>query len=243
MNALAIADKAVTMTSVDLLEFVNDARAEFNESPVRHNDFVARCRDELDGEVYDSFVQPARTTATGRVPAFEAIRMTADQCKLVAMRESKGVRRRVLARLNALEASAAPALPSYTEALRQLADQIESNQTLALERDHAIATKAQIGTRREATAMATAAAAKREAARLKDQLGFSARHATILQVEDATGEDYDFVLLRRWCKAHEVTPETVPDKRYPKGVKAWPAAAWMDVYGVDIAALFAQEAA
>ena len=49
--------------------------------------------------------------------------------------------------------------------------------------------------------------------------------------------------LRRWCKAHEVTPEAVPDKRYPKGVKAWPAAAWMDVYGVDIAALFAQEAA
>lgn len=31
-----------------------------------------------------------------------------------------------------------------------------------------------------------------------------------------------YVPLRRWCKAHEVTPETVPDKRYPKGVKAWP---------------------
>ena len=97
--------------------------------------------------------------------------------------------------------------------------------------------------RREATAMASAASAKREAAKLKDQLGFSARHATILRVEDATGADYDFVPLRRWCKAHEVTPETVPDKRYPKGVKAWTAAAWMDVYGVDIAALFAQEAA
>ena len=82
---------------------------------------------------------------------------------------------------------------------------------------------------------------KRDAARLKDQLGFSARHATILQVEDAAGEDYDFVPLRRWCKAHEVTPETVPDKRYPKGVKAWPAAAWMDVYGVDLGTLFAKD--
>ena len=42
---------------------------------------------------------------------------------------------------------------------------------------------------------------------------------------------------------HEVTPETVPDKRYPKGVKAWPAAAWMDVYGVDLAELFGEVAA
>ena len=91
--------------------------------------------------------------------------------------------------------------------------------------------------------MASAASAKREAAKLKDQLGFSARHATILQVEDATGADYDFVPLRRWCKAHEVTPESVPDKRYPKGVKAWPAAAWMDVYGVDLAELFGEVAA
>ena len=33
----------------------------------------------------------------------EGLRLTADQCKLVAMRESKGVRRRVLARLNELE--------------------------------------------------------------------------------------------------------------------------------------------
>ena len=49
--------------------------------------------------------------------------------------------------------------------------------------------------------------------------------------------------LRRWCKVHEVTPETVPDKRYPKGVKAWPAAAWLDVYGVDLAELFGEVAA
>lgn len=46
-------------------------------------------------------------------------------------------------------------------------------------RDHAIATKALIGSKREATAMATASVAVREVARLRDELGFSARHATI----------------------------------------------------------------
>ena len=92
-----------TMSSVDLLKFVNEARAEFDEKPVRHNVFLARCKDELDGEPYKIFVEPAK----GQAPAFETIEMTQDQCKLVAMRESKGVRRRVLAHLNALEAQVA----------------------------------------------------------------------------------------------------------------------------------------
>jgi len=90
----------VTMSSLDLLELVNAARSEFDEKPVRHNDFVARCRDELDGEPYETFVELAK----GQRPSVEALRMTADQCKLVAMRESKGVRRSVLKRLNGLEA-------------------------------------------------------------------------------------------------------------------------------------------
>ena len=93
----------LTMSSVTLLKFVNEARAEFDEKPVRHNVFLARCKDELDGEPYKIFVESAK----GQAPAFEAIEMTQDQCKLVAMRESKGVRRRVLASLNALEAQVA----------------------------------------------------------------------------------------------------------------------------------------
>ena len=151
-------------------------------------------------------------------------------------------RMKVVKRWQELEAkTATPAVLSRMDILKLAMESEEARIKAEAERDHAIATKAQIGSRREATAMATAAAAKREAARLKDQLGFSSRHATILQVEDAAGEDYDFVPLRRWCKAHEVTPETVPDKRYPKGVKAWPAAAWLDVYGVDLGALFAKD--
>lgn len=239
-HSITIAN-TVTMTSLELVELVNEARAWFGESHVRHNDFVALCKNELDGEYYDVVVVKNQNGTTS-----EAIRMTQDQCKLVAMRGSKGVRRRLLARLNALEAArAAPALalPDFTNpaiAARAWADAIEATQALAIERDHAIATKAQIGSKREATAMATAATAKREAAKLKDQLGFSARHATILQVEDATGGDFGFLELRRWCKAHEVTPETVPDKRYPKGIKAWPAGAWMAVYNINLTRLFGE---
>ena len=34
--------------------------------------------------------------------------------------------------------------------------------------------------------------------------------------------------------------EVIQDKRYPKGIKAWPAGAWMAVYGVDLAGLFGE---
>lgn len=133
----------------------------------------------------------------------------------------------------------APALPGdYITALEHLLASKRSEQLALEQRDHAIATKAEIGSRREATAMAKASAAVREAAKLRDELGFSTRHATILKVEAATNRRFSFVNLRRWCKANGLTPETVQDKRYAEGVKAWPAAAWAAVFDIDLAELF-----
>lgn len=85
---------AVTMTSTDLCDLVNKARVELGESEVRRNDFTSRCRDELDGDHYESFVvtNPNGTTT-------EVLRLTQDQCLLVSMRESKAVRRRVVEQL------------------------------------------------------------------------------------------------------------------------------------------------
>ena len=154
-------------------------------------------------------------------------------------------RRKVIARWHELEARAAApvmALPqNYIQALESLLASKKSEQLAIAERDHAVATKAQIGNRREATAMATASVARKENAKLKDQLGFSARHATILQVEAKLGGDFHFLPLRNWCKANEVMAQKVPDKRYPNGVNAWPAGAWAAAYGVDLVELFGGE--
>ncbi|RNF93724.1 phage antirepressor [Pseudomonas putida] len=124
-----------TMDTTELLALVNEARAAFGEGSVRHNDFVARCKDELDGEFYETFV--IKLDGPGR-PS-EGLRLTADQCKLVAMRESKGVRRRVLARLNELEGQQARPLTPAEQALAhaQLMVDLErrqSQQQVALER-------------------------------------------------------------------------------------------------------------
>lgn len=250
--ALAIGESdaplAATTTSIKLMNFVNEARAEFNEAAIRHSDLAIKCRDELDGEYYGISV-----VKNSRGPATEVILMTVDQCKLVAMRESKSVRRRVLARLNELEAKAAgPDLTTDESKLlmiqglaaKQLA-LLADNKRIQLERDKAIATKAQIGSKREATAMATAAAAKRQTDKLKEQLGFCAKHASVIAVEKATGKKFatqDWRKLRAWCLKHGVMAITVPDTRWGEA-KAWPAGAWLEMFGVDLTALFGEVAA
>ena len=123
-----------TMDTTELLALVNESRASFGEGTVRHNDFVARCKDELDGEHYETFVvQNLNNTQS------EGLRLTPDQCKLVAMRESKGVRRRVLARLNELEGQKSRQLTPAEQALAHAQVMVglerrQSQQQVALER-------------------------------------------------------------------------------------------------------------
>lgn len=116
MNALmTLGDGQRTMSSIELLALINTARAQFGESEVRRNDFHARVRDELDGEHYETFVVP-----NGNGTTSEAYRLTMRQCMYVAMRESKGVRRKVQ---DKLEQGALP--QSFAQALRLAAEQQE----------------------------------------------------------------------------------------------------------------------
>lgn len=153
------------------------------------------------------------------------------------------LRRKVIARWQELEAKQAPAFAipkSLPEALRLAADLSEQNERLALERDEAVRTKAEIGSRREATAMATAAAKAKEVARLKHELGRNQQHATVVAVEKATGRKFAknaYVALRRVTKEYGLTAVEVMDPRWGM-VKAWPAIAWREAYAVELADLF-----
>lgn len=107
-----------TMSSLELLEVVNTSREEHGQGVIRRNDFHARITDELEGEFYETFVIPAGP-AGGR-PS-QGFMLNHDQCLLVSMRESKGVRRSVLAKLKAVESrKALPSIPA-TMALCELA--------------------------------------------------------------------------------------------------------------------------
>jgi len=150
---------------------------------------------------------------------------------------------RIVDRWQELEAQQAQAFAipkSLPEALRLAADLSEQNERLALERDTAVRTKAEIGSRREATAMATAAAKTKEVARLKHELGRSQQHATVIAVEKATGRKFAknaYVALRRATKQYGLAAVEVVDARYGS-VKAWPAIAWREAYGIELADIF-----
>lgn len=135
----------------------------------------------------------------------------------------------------------APALPAdYIGALEHLLESKRSEKLAIEQRDHAIETKAEIGSRREATAMATASAAVRQANQLKEELGRGLRQATVAAVEKVCKRKFGkqcFRPLKNWCAENGVQAPKVHDPRYG-WVRSWPAAAWADVYRIDLADLF-----
>lgn len=225
----------MTMSSIELLEIINQARSDFGEAEVRRNQFNDRVMDELEGTHYKSFVVP-----NGNGTESVVFELTHDQCMLVSMRESKAVRRNVLEKLKGKQAPAFPIPQSMSEALRLAADLSEQNERLAIERDTAVRTKAEIGSRREATAMATAAARSKQVAKLQHELGRNQQHATVIAVEKASGRKFAknaYVSLRRATKQYGLEAVSVVDPRYGS-VKAWPAVAWRECYGIDLSDLF-----
>ena len=150
------------------------------------------------------------------------------------------LRYQVIQRLHELESRLKPKLmlpEDLPSALRALADTHEQLQQVKFECEIAIKTKAHISDKKTATAMATASNAVQENSRLKDQIGQSKKNATVLAVERLTSKTYKWQPLNKWCKAHGVNPKKVIDGRYGE-VNTYPAQAWMDVYKVDLFALF-----
>lgn len=229
-QALSV-NTTITMTSQEIADLVE-----------KRHDSVKRTIETLvaQGVISEPQIVDGEKSANGVIPRLYlfADNQGRRDSIIVVAQLSPEFTARLVDRWQELEQGVAVIPRSLPEALRLAADLAEKNERPAIERDHAIATKAQIGSKREATAMATAAKHKREAEKLKHELGFSSRHATILQVQSATGFDVGFVPLRRWCKENGVSAVTVPDKRFPKGVKAWPAGAWAAVYGISLADLF-----
>ena len=87
------------MSSLELREIINAARVEHGESKVRNDQFLARIEDEIEGELGGC---KTFAPAQGGTP-MKYYDLTRDQCTLVGMRESKGVRRSVLEKLKAVE--------------------------------------------------------------------------------------------------------------------------------------------
>ena len=115
---------------------------------------------------------------------------------------------------------------TYKEALLALIEKEE-----ALER--AIATKAEIGSRREATAMATASVAVKKANDLEIQLDKSKEYCTIKRMAMIThGQSFSFKLLRDASNEMNMPAIDIYDANYGT-VKAYHKDVWLEVYGLE----------
>ncbi len=123
-----------------------------------------------------------------------------------------------------------PALPNFSnpaEAARAWAEQYEAR--IAAER-----TKAEIGSRREATAMNTASQAVKQANKLAIELDRSKQYASVKRMTMLYhGQKFDWRLLREVSAVIGRAPIDVFDANYGT-VKAYHADAWREAYALEI---------
>lgn len=121
MNALVNLNTDPTMTSIEFLDqIINPAREDAGETPHEPRKFLIKIEDELD---LNETGKKVRLNNNQTKSYFYDL--TKDQMMLVGMRESKAVRRQVLAKLKSMESVKVHLPQSFAEALRLAADQAE----------------------------------------------------------------------------------------------------------------------
>lgn len=122
------------------------------------------------------------------------------------------------------------AVPNFADpaaAARAWADQFEARQI-------AERTKAEIGSRREATAMNTASQAVKKANELEIELGRSKQYAAIKLMEaHYKGQSFSYHLLKRYSAILGIEVKTTFDPNFGK-VNTYHADVWAAAYGLEI---------
>jgi phage anti-repressor protein len=131
---------------------------------------------------------------------------------------------------------------TYIEALRETLKLAEENEILQLERDIAIKTKAEIGSRREATAMSTAGVQTKKANKLEKELDRSKEYATIKRMGMLYhGQKFDWRKLKNAAKEMASSGENTMDKLIMDvfdqnygTLNSYHQSVWMEVYALEI---------
>ncbi|MDV2330195.1 hypothetical protein [Vibrio cholerae] len=89
------------MKSIDLLEIINEARVKNDKTPMRHDNFMEKCRDELDGTCPEISVDVK--VANGATRKTPVLLLSREDCLCMAMRESKQIRKLVVEYIKYLE--------------------------------------------------------------------------------------------------------------------------------------------
>ena len=225
MNALLNPAAApVTMTSLELVQFINNQR-DVGAAELAHSDFLKKVPMVL-GEVAGNFSSYYTASNGKQNPCYTFPKREA--C-LMAMSYSYDLQAKVFDRMTALESAATPTIPNFAnpaDAARAWAAEYEAR--LLAEN-----TKAQIGARREATAMNTASQAVKKVHQLEVQLDKSKQYATVKRMEMLHhGQPFNWRLLKSAAAEMGIPAIDVFDANYGT-VKAYHADVWREVYAVS----------
>lgn len=203
-----------------------------------HKNVCRVIRDLISDHILDAQLEPLKFEYRGQL--FDYYELSKRDSFIVVARLSPEFTAHIVDRWQELEQKLNSVfnLPQdLPSALRALADTYEQLQQAQFEREIAVKTKAHISDKKTAIAMTTASKDVQENQRLKDQIGQSKKNATLLAVERLTSNTYTWQPLNKWCEAHGIKPQKVHDERYGK-INTYPFQAWMDVYSVNLSALF-----
>lgn len=232
----------ITLIRKDILTMSSREIADLVES--RHDD-VKRSIERLAERgviVQPPMADEPGTDKMGRSRPTKVYIFTGEQGKrdsiIVVAQLSPEFTARLVDRWQELEAAQAkPKTELSTLEILQIAIESEKGRLLAIEqRDHAVATKAEIGSRREATAMNTASQAVKQANKLVIELDRSKQYATIKRMSMIYhGQRFDWRLLREVSAVIGKSPIDVFDANYGT-VKAYHEDAWREAYALEIEA-------
>ena len=238
----------VTMTSPEIVDFINAHRQAVAtiEKPyveLHHRSFMLKVPQVLGVKDAAKFIASSFYQGNGSAKLERQIYVfpKREAC-LMAMSYSYELQAQVFDRMTAMEQHiAAQNLPSYAiddpiERAKKWIEEEKQKQLAIQERDHAIATKAEIGSRREATAMGRLSAKVKEVESLKVQLDKSLDFASIKAIEIATGRKFGWHALKKWSKSNSSEIKTIPDPNFGE-VKTYHKDAWLAVYNINLSSM------
>ena len=219
--------ESLTITSREIAELTNKEHAHVLRD-------IRTLKEQL-GDMFEGYVQSWIHPQNKQT--YEEFSLGKDTCITLLLGYDSVARMKVVKRWGELERGAGVSLPNFAnpaEAARAWAVVYEEkNAALALAHE-ATRTKAEIGSRREATAMATASSATRKANELERQLDKAKDYATVKRMTMLHhGIKFDWRKLRDASVAMEVPAIDVFDQNYGT-VKAYHKSVWLEAYAVGI---------
>ena len=222
MELMVKLDGILTMSSLEIAELTGK----------RHDNVMRDIRTMLDelGGVH-SF-EDTHTNPQNR-QSYSIFNLPKREALILVSGYSVAMRAKIIDRWQELEAKQSPKIPlTYIQALEQLIE-VEKQKEAALELAKvAIETKAEIGSRREATAMNTASQAVKKANKLEIELDQSKDYCTVKRMEMLKhGQKFNWRLLKSAGQDLGIDSIDIYDANYGS-VKAYHRDVWLEAYAL-----------